>query len=108
MTNHVSEVDGKLIVRLSGDVDLESCEPVRNCLLDSAGRQKDLLVDLSGVTYIDSSGVASLIEALQMTSRNGTAFKLFSVSDQALRVLQLAKLDQVFAIHSDLDAAMAS
>ena len=108
MTNNVSEVDGKLIVKLSGEVDLESCEPVRSCLLESAGQKKDLLVDLSGVTYIDSSGVASLIEALQMTTRNGAAFKLFSVSDPAFRVLQLAKLDQVFAIHPDFDAAIAS
>ncbi|MDH3595351.1 MAG: STAS domain-containing protein [Rhodospirillales bacterium] len=108
MRDEVSEIDGKVVVKLSGDVDLEHCTVVRGLLLDAVSHGKDLLVDLSGVSYLDSSGIASLVEALQIAARNGTALKLFSASAQAMRVFELARLDKVFAIHPDLDAALAS
>jgi anti-sigma B factor antagonist len=59
-------------------------------------------VDLSGVEYIDSSGVASLVEAFQRAKRGGSEFALVSVNDAARRVLQLARLDKVFVIHETL------
>ena len=108
MANEVTEMDDKLLVRLSGDVDLEHCVPVRQLLLDAVGRGRDLLIDLSGVTYVDSSGIASMVEALQLASKNGTALKLFSAPDQVRRVFELARLDQVFGIHPNLDAALAA
>ncbi len=108
MSDQVSEIDGKVVVKLSGDVDLEHCAAVRGLLLDGVSHGKDLLVDLSDVSYLDSSGVASLVEALQIAAKNGTALKLFSASAQAMRVFELARLDKVFAIHPDLDAALTS
>ncbi len=108
MRDEVSEIDGKVVVKLSGDVDLEHCTTVRGLLLDGVSLGKDLLVDLSDVSYLDSSGIASLVEAMQIAARNGTALKLFSASVQAMRVFELARLDKVFAIHPDLDAALAS
>lgn len=106
-SNEVSEVDGKLVVALAGEVDLEHCVAVRRLLLDAVGRGKDLLVDLSRVTYLDSSGIASLIEALQTASKNGTALRLFAANTQVWRVFELARLDKVFTILPDLDAALA-
>ena len=108
MSDQVSEIDGKVVVKLSGDVDREHCAAVRGLLLDGVSHGKDLLVDLSDVSYLDSSGIASLVEALQIAAKNGTALKLFSASAQAMRVFELARLDKVFAIHPDLDAALTS
>ena len=81
---------------------------MRKLLLDCVGRGRDLLVDLSRVTYIDSSGIASLVEALQRADRAGLGLGLVSVSAEALRVFELARLDKVFAIHSDLGSALAA
>ena len=106
MTNAVTEEAGKLVVRLSGDVDLEHAPQVRKLLLDCVGRDKDVVVDFAGVDYIDSSGVANLVEALQTANRQGTGFQLVAVTGQAMRVLQLARLEKVFAIHDDLAAAV--
>jgi len=64
--------------------------------------------DLSAVTYIDSSGIASLAEALQRATGRGTGLRLVAVSPQALRVFELARLDKVFSIHPDIDAALAA
>lgn len=83
-------------------MDLEHSPKAREVLLDSVGRQRDVLVDLSAVTYIDSSGVASLVEAFQLAKRKSTGFALVSVNSAALRVLELARLDKVFTIYQTL------
>lgn len=94
------------VVVLSGDVDLQSSPKVRKALLQCLSDRRDVLVDLGAVTYIDSSGVASLVEAFQTARKNGTRFGLVGVSAAAMRVLQLARLDRVFAIHASLDDAL--
>ncbi len=88
------------VVRLSGDVDLESSPVARRALLASTERSRCVLVDLSAVKYIDSSGIASLVEAYQSARGKQIAFALAAVSPEALRVLQLARLDKVFTIYA--------
>ncbi len=66
-----------------------------------------VLVDLSQVEYIDSSGVASLVEGYQLARERRLAFGLVGVSPSALMVLQLAHLDSVFPIHASIDDALA-
>ncbi len=108
MSDTVREVNGNLVVRLAGEIDLDRAPEVRRLLLDSVKRSLDVLVDLSAVTYIDSSGIASLVEALQWAKRRGTDLCLIAVSPEALRVFELARLDKVFAIHPDMNAALAA
>lgn len=104
----VNEHQGVIVIALDGDVDLEHSAAVRDMLLKQVAKGRNLMVDLSAVDYIDSSGIASLIEALQSAKRNDTRLELVSVSDQAMRVLRLARLDKVFGIHESLDAALAA
>ncbi|HSS64090.1 MAG TPA: STAS domain-containing protein [Gammaproteobacteria bacterium] len=98
----VREQEGVAVIALSGDVDLESSPKVRDVLLDCVGAKRPVLVDMSGVAYIDSSGVASLVEAHQRARKVKTTFALAQVSQSAMRVLELARLDKVFTIHSSL------
>ena len=100
---HELREDGdRLVVSFRGDLDLESSPEARRVLLDCVARAKSLLVDLSAVPYLDSSGVASLVEAFQVAKRGGSGFALVAVNPAALRVLQLARLDKVFVIHDTL------
>lgn len=98
MQHAVTERDDGLVVSLVGDVDLESSPQARKVLLECVGRKRAVIADLSKVTYIDSSGVASLVESLQAARKGGTTFALAAVSESAMRVLQLARLDKVFTI----------
>ena len=108
MTAAIREEQDRLVVSLAGEIDLDRAPEVRRLLLDCVGRGRDVLVDLSRVTYIDSSGIASLVEALQNAGKADTGFALIAVSEEALRVFELARLDKVFAIHPDLDSALAA
>jgi anti-sigma B factor antagonist len=98
MSCEVKEQDGTLQVDLGGSVDLEHADGVRAVLLDCIEKKRDIKVSLAAVDYIDSSGIATLVEAFQLAKENGTAFVLAAVSAQALRVLKLARLDTVFTI----------
>ena len=99
----IKEEQTYTIIELDGEVDL-SCSPdARKQILDCLSQKKNLLVDLDKVSYIDSSGVASLVEGYQTAKKQGLLFGLISVSEAALSVLQLARLDKVFPIHSNLE-----
>lgn len=108
MEHETTEAGPAVIVAFTGDVDLQTSPQARQALLEAVGRGKPLVVDLSGVGYIDSSGVASLVEALQASKKAGQTFALAAASEGALRVLKLARLDRVFAIHDSLDGALAA
>lgn len=106
MTGELKDHGSHNVVALHGEIDLERAPGVRRLLLSCVDQGKDLLVDLSAVSYIDSSGIANLIEALQSAKTNGLQFALVSVSEQAKRVLKLARLDTVFVIYDDFDRAL--
>lgn len=106
MAYEVNTQGGYDIVVLTGDVDL-SCSPeARKAILACLDRSHNTLVDLTAVTYIDSSGVASLVEGFQTAKKKSLKFGLIGVSDAALSVLELARLDRVFPIHADVAARL--
>ena len=108
MNCEIRDEGGVAVVSLSGEVDLESSPKVRTALLDCVGMKQGVLVDMSAVSYIDSSGVASLVEAFQTARKSDTRFALVEVSEAAMRVLELARLDQVFSIHKTLAEALGN
>lgn len=100
------EIDGAVVVALSGDVDLQHSPTVRKHLMELMFERRPVVVDLGAVAYIDSSGIASLVEAYQLARKNGTRFVLAAVSAPAMRVLQLARLDKVFALADTVEAGL--
>jgi anti-sigma B factor antagonist len=88
-----------LLIRVSGEVDLYSSPELRKVILKSVPSAKgDLAIDLSGVTYIDSSGVATLVEGLRSAHENGAGLVLVTPSPAVMQVLELARLDSVFEV----------
>ncbi len=101
----IDERDGWVVVATRGEVDLQHAPRLRKALTDSLLGGRGVIVDLSPVTFIDSSGIAALIEAYQMARTGGNAFILAAPSAPARRVLKLARLDTVFAIADSVTAA---
>jgi len=106
MKHEIREQNDVVVVALEGDVDLQSSPEARKILLECVGRKRPVLVDLSAVNYIDSSGVASLVESLQTARKSGGSLALVAVSEGALRVLQLARLDKVFTICDTIEEGL--
>lgn len=106
MKHEIVERQGATIVIFKGEIDLESSPAARRTLLACFANTGNIIVDLSGVTYIDSSGVASLVEALQAAKKKGSQLSLAAVSEPTRRVLELARLDKVFTIYGSADEAL--
>jgi len=94
---------GYTVLELSGEVDLHLSPQARKQILGLLKQGYDLMVDLSKVDYIDSSGVASLVEGFQVAKTDNLRFGLVGVSDAAMQVLQLARLDKVFSIYNSIE-----
>ena len=98
MKHEVREVEGRVVVLLEGEIDLDASPALRELLLARVEDAAVLHVELGAVTYIDSSGIAILVETFQAARRLTHEFALVGVSDAVARVLELARLDQVFTV----------
>jgi anti-sigma B factor antagonist len=83
---------------------------VRKALLTEIKEKKTpkVVMNMSKVRYIDSSGVASLVEALKASRDAGTRFQLVGLSPAAREVLQLSRLLKIFETFDTEEAALAS
>lgn len=98
MSFRIADNDTGVTVYLSGEIDLDRSPEARKALLAAVARGRAVTVDMAEVGYMDSSGIASLVEAYQKASAGQQAFGLIGVGERVLKVLQLARLDQVFRI----------
>ncbi|MBM3580951.1 MAG: STAS domain-containing protein [Alphaproteobacteria bacterium] len=99
--------DGAVVVVVAGDLDLHVSGDLRAKLLRLIDAHPAMVVDLAGVTGIDSSGVAGLLEVYQRASRQRKKFALAAAGDSVLRVLRMARLDGIFKLAATVDEALA-
>jgi anti-sigma B factor antagonist len=99
MKVQVRNLDKVSILDCSGDVDLYTSPRLREVMLaEIRPGGPSVLVNMAGVAYIDSSGIATLVEGLQLSRQTQTHFGLFGLRPNARSVLELARLHKVFAI----------
>jgi anti-sigma B factor antagonist len=104
----VDERDGAVVVQLTGELDLYNAHAVRDALFAiAAGRPDRVVVDLSAVTFIDSTGLGVLIEA-RTRLENRRAFLLAAPGLETRRALEISGLDRHFVVHDSLDDALAA
>jgi len=97
------------VLQLEGEIDLHlSPEVAESLRLMVAKKPQVLVVDLEKVTYMDSSGLAVLIEAMQNVQKYGGKFALASVQESVKHIFEIARLDQVFQIFDHVDTALAA
>lgn len=96
-----------MVVTPIGDVDLTASPVLRQALRQVQATKPGLLViDLSNVSYMDSSGVATLVEAMQISRKNSTRMVLASLQDKVRSIFEIARLDTVFRIEASPDTAI--
>ncbi|MHC4956554.1 MAG: STAS domain-containing protein [Planctomycetota bacterium] len=101
------EVGRTVIFVVEGSVDIASSPELRGSLrLAVEQKRPRIVVDLSGVTFVDSSGLATLIEALQGTKRYDGDLVLCALAPTVLGVFQLANLDNIFQLATTREEAL--
>lgn len=105
----ITQEDGHVIVRPTGEIDLSRAPSFRESLMRvSQQRPHRMIVDLEDVSYMDSSGVATLVEAMQTARKSGYSLVLCRMDDRVRSIFEIAKLDVVFKIVGSLDEAFTA
>ena len=97
------------VVPLKGEIDLH-VSPIVTASLTAMIEKKPerMVIDLSDVTYIDSAGLAALIQAMQKVEAYGGKFLLAGLQETVRSIFEISRLDQVFQIFPDADTALAA
>jgi anti-sigma B factor antagonist len=98
------------IVDVVGDIDLYNSPEIRKVLLETIRdkRVPRVVINLKEVRYIDSSGVASLVEGLKVSRNVNSRFILYGLSPAAREVLELSRLIKVFEVYENEEQALAA
>ncbi len=98
-----------VVVEATGDIDLGRSAEFQRALLElPAQRPERIVIDLSGVPYMDSSGVASLVKLLSRVRRSGVGLKLAGLRPRVRGVFEITRLDKVFEIFPGRQEALES
>lgn len=101
---------GGTILDIQGDIDLAHSPAVRKALLQEIKEKKTpkVFLNLEKVRYIDSSGIASLVEGLKASRDLGSRLILYGLSKSVREVMELSRLQKIFEIHESEAQALAS
>src|SRR5947199_1469915 len=105
----MSSAERPNVLPLEGEIDLHVSPRIATSLGAMVEENpKQLVVDLSKVTYIDSSGLAVLIEAMQNVESYGGRFALAGLQENVKPIFEIARLDQVFRIFPDIESVSSA
>ena len=100
LTISIDQVGKDAVVRLTGRIDVDSSpglrDRLRTLLLSEERSHQTIIVDLAGVSYIETSGVATLIEALRIARHHQTSFRLQGLAGAALRLFEVTGVLALF------------
>ncbi|HVL50960.1 MAG TPA: STAS domain-containing protein [Actinomycetota bacterium] len=99
---------GWVVVKVDGEVDLSNASGLREHLISQVQEANyNIAVDLSGVEFMDSSGLAVLISGLRRTKEHDGSLVLIAPTASVKRVLSITGLDKVFDIYDSVEKAAA-
>jgi anti-sigma B factor antagonist len=94
----VRDVGDAKVVEVEGDVDLGTSPAFRRTLFEALPRAAKLALNLAAIRYIDSSGIATLIEVLKDSQRLKIEFVLFGLSPAVEEVFRLTHVNRIFQV----------
>ena len=95
MTYKVTEENNISTVFLSGEIDMDVTEKAKEVIMPLVEAGKEVHINLKDVQYMDSSGISILIESHQKAAEIGTKVTLKEISKSVLKVIMMAKLEQI-------------
>lgn len=104
---HVKEVNGYPVVELEGEIDLSTSPLFKDTvykIIESGKR--DIIIDLNGLEFMDSTGLGVLVAALKKTSMEGGSIRLICGKRNIKKVFVITGLDKVFAIYDNLQRCL--
>lgn len=105
----VEEKNGVSIFRVNGDIDINSSPDVKKSFDEAVRDKKDkIVINLSEVNYVDSSGLATLVEILKNIRPYGGKMKITNLSSKVKGLFEITKLDKLFDLTDEENDAVNS
>jgi anti-sigma B factor antagonist len=99
-------VNGRPVIRVRGDVNLDTSPQLRELLLELSKKASgSLLIDLSQVPFMDSSGAGTMVFVKRELEREGRSMILIGLQPRVRSVFEITRLDQFFRIRSSVEEA---
>jgi anti-sigma B factor antagonist len=109
LTLETRDLGGRTLVVVGGEVDVYTAPELRDCLTDLVGSgQRHLVVDMTGVGFLDSTGLGVLVGGLKKVRAEDGSLELVCSSPRLLRIFSITGLASVFTIHASTDALTAA
>lgn len=100
-------VDSNAIVEVVGDIDLPRSSVFQEELMVLIEKKPGrIIVDLSGVPYMDSSGLASLVKLLSRSRKKGIPVSLAGLTERVRSLFEITRLEKVFEMHATIAEAL--
>lgn len=101
------EIDnGIAVCKITGEININSSTQLRGLFDELINQgQKKVIVDFSGLDYIDSAGLAVMIELLQRLQRASGVLRLCALNKRIKSIFEVTKLSNIFSIHDNIDSA---
>jgi anti-sigma B factor antagonist len=100
LTLEMNDAESRTVVRVAGDVDIDSAPALRVAVRDLLDKgRRALVVDVSSVDFIDSTGLGVLVGALNETRQQQGTLELICTQRRMLNLLRLTGLDEAFTVH---------
>ncbi len=104
----LDEVDGWQVLHLAGEIDVATAPRLRDRLVALVtGGNPRLVVDLAGVSFIDSLGLGALVSGLKRARALDGDLRLVGATDHVAKVLAITRLDLAFVTEDSVDEALA-
>jgi anti-sigma B factor antagonist len=95
----------RCVLRVQGEIDLESSPTMWSRIQEHLAAESEVWVQLSGVEYMDSSGIAVLVQGHKHAGRSGRVFGLLDPSPKVRTLIELAQLHRLFRIEQTDDGS---
>ncbi len=103
MNIKITQFNDYQVVKLVGEVDLSNSREIKQEIIRLIKTPNHVAVDFTELTYIDSSGMASLVEAFNESRNHNTEFHIIGAQGSPLQVLKLTRLNTVFSLLESLE-----
>ena len=109
MSVKVEEKNGLTVCGIDGEIDINTSPDIKKQFDKLLSRKTlKIVINLSKVTYVDSSGLATLVEILKNMRSYGGRMRLSNMSSKIKSLFEITKLDKLFEIMADEDDAVST
>ncbi|MHC0039678.1 STAS domain-containing protein [Pseudoneobacillus sp. C159] len=106
MTMGVRETEREIYVSVSGEIDVYTAPKLKETLFPLSEKSRSLIVDFSGVTYMDSTGLGVMVGVFKSVKIHHGTFKLTGLSDRLYRLFTITGLAEIMDINREVEGEM--